>query len=604
MIATIDFSSLVISLCAVLLLWVASLRNGFLKRHLLVLTLLIFDYGLYFLLMYLKWSQFVIHLEYFENIIGVLIPLTWIFLFYSFIQKAIQGELKKSEANLQITIESLGDGVISTDKNGKIIQCNPVAQNLIGRNLSEVSGKPLDEVFVLKDFNTSEPVTVPISDVIKNGKKLFLKEKILVSKDGSEYIINDSLAPIINRDAEVTGVVIVFRDVTMESKIQEQLLHSRKMDAVGQLAAGVAHDFNNMLTGILGSAEVLKIRQKGSENQHLIDNIIDAAKRSADLTDRLLGFSRKKARENVEIDVHQVIDKCIAILTRTINKKIVIKNECYSIRSHVWGDPSEIENIFLNLGINSADAMLSGGILSFITEEIELTEETVQNYPFGVSPGAYISIKVVDTGTGIPPQFLEKIFEPFFTTKDEGKGTGLGLAAVYSGTRANNGTVTVHSKPGVGTEFQLFFPIFGTESWDPYVDGNRTRIVYGEGRILLIDDEDVVRAATIELLSEIGYKVVAISDPQIGLQIFQERADYFDMVIIDMIMPDMSGRDLFHSLKKISPSIPVVLISGYHKSEDLQIITENGLHGYLSKPYDLQNLSQFVADVLGRSKKS
>jgi signal transduction histidine kinase len=291
---------------------------------------------------------------------------------------------------------------------------------------------------------------------------------------------------------------VMLTDITDERRLQEQLHQSQKMDTVGHLAGGIAHDFNNMLTGILGSAEVIKKSAEESGNDEIreyIDIVIDAAGRAAELTSKLLAFSRRGKAISTTIDVHDSIRSAIMLLKRSIDKKIEIVDNLTAERHSIVGDPSLIQNAFLNIALNANDAMPDGGKMVFASAVVHLDDEFIRKYP-SVSRGDYIEIQISDTGTGIAKDILPRIFDPFFTTKPVGKGTGLGLSAVYGAVTMHKGTIAVYSEEGVGTVFKIYLPledrIAGT------ADDESREIKYGKGRILVIDDESIIRNAASE----------------------------------------------------------------------------------------------------------
>ena len=311
------------------------------------------------------------------------------------------------------------------------------------------------------DAKTENIIKDPINTFLLTKKKNWIsKEMILLTHNGSEIRISTSFAQIMYLSGETGGVVLVFRDITEELHMEEQLAHNRKMDAIGQLAGGVAHDFNNMLSGIIGAVHLLKIpdRNLDSKSMKYVNMIQDASERAADLTSKLLAFGRKGKTTTSPIDINIVIDNTISLFERTFDKKISFTIEKEAINHFITGDKSAIQNIFVNIGINSSHAMPDGGKIIIKTRNVELNEEYCDSSPFELNKGEYIEIKFIDTGSGIPKKILKNIFEPFFTTKKEGKGTGLGLAAVHGTIQEHFGEINVFSEVGKGTEFQVLLP--------------------------------------------------------------------------------------------------------------------------------------------------
>jgi len=333
--------------------------------------------------------------------------------------KVTISELQASREDLEITLNSIGDAVIVTTATGGITTMNPIAEQLTGWSKAEAQGKNIDEVFIVVSKKTREPILNTVERVIAKNEIVTLDENtLLVSKDGSEYQISDSGAPILNDTQAIVGVVIVFRDITEKKLLEEKLFQSQKMEAVGELAGGVAHDFNNMLSGILGSAELLKDAVSDDQSElDLVNLIITASSRAAELTGKLLAFSRKGTVEFDSVDLHTAIREAISLLKHTIDKKIDIMVNFRARRSTIEGDLSLLQNMLLNLGVNASHAMKNGGKLSFVTKDVHLSTRFCIENKYDIESGDYLKLDVEDSGDGIDPEFIDHIFEPFFTTK-------------------------------------------------------------------------------------------------------------------------------------------------------------------------------------------
>ena len=515
-------------------------------------------------------------------------------------QSAIQqtiASLRSSEENLRTTLDSIGDAVIATDAQGLIVRMNPVAEDLTGWPSVQAIGRPLPEVFHIIHYRTRELLPCPAQQVLGLQERIELPaDTVLIARSGKEYQIADSAAPIRRENQQLSGVVLVFRDITQEMILQEQLLQSRKMDTIGQLAGGVAHDFNNMLGGILGAAELLKRRLSPDEkNQKYVGMIVDAAQRAADLTSKLLTFARKQHISSTPVDVHLALNKAFELLQNTVDRRIRIHIALNAPHSMVAGDLSQLQNAFLNLGLNAAQAMPAGGDLHFSTQIQQLDTEYCARSSFELQPGLFLEIEIRDSGQGILPENLERIFEPFFTTKEQGKGTGLGLAAVFGTVQMHHGAITAYSEPGHGSVFHLLLPLS---------DAPHTAVIAppallcGSGRILVIDDEHVMRATAEAILVDLGYTVVLAENGRIGLEYYRRHHSEIDLVLLDMIMPEMNGRDCFLGMKAINPKVKVILSSGFSRSEELTDMRIQGLCGFIQKPYRSITLSRVVAGAL------
>ncbi len=513
--------------------------------------------------------------------------------------RAAEQEADRSREDLRITLESIGDGVIATDRVGLVVRMNPVAEQLTGWPIAEARGRPLTEVFRIVEAHTGRPAELPVARVIATGKVVGLaNHTVLISRNNTRYHIADSGAPIRDAQDEVVGVVLVFRDVTREYSLQQQLVHSQKLDAIGRLAGGVAHDFNNVITVIISAAEMLGRKARDAETLSFQRMILESARRAGGLVDKLLSFARRQPASSTKVDLHRVLEETVGMLQSTIDRRVAIDYLPCSGPAIVVGDPSQLQSVFLNLGINAWHAMEEAGRITIETELVELEEAAVEGSPFALTAGAYVRVSVRDTGVGIPPEHLAKVFDPFFTTKDAGSGTGLGLAAAYGTIQQHRGSITVESEPGKGTVFQIHLPLTHEELGAHHGVANIRR---GSGRILVVDDEDSIRATARLILLDLGYEVELAADGEEAVALVSRDPQRFDLVLLDMIMPNMNGRECFHALRSIRPDVAVILTSGFTREGDLAQLKAAGLRGFVRKPYVTATLSEAVhTALLGR----
>lgn len=512
------------------------------------------------------------------------------------IQETIEA-LRSSEENLKITLNSIGDAVIATDDNSRVIRMNPVAEKLTGWTASEAIGRPLADIFRIVRRESREVLENPAGKILADGIVTGLSDDtVLIARNGSEHQIAESGAPIRNADGEMVGVVLVFRDVTKEMALQEQLLQSRKMETIGQLAGGIAHDFNNMLGGIIGAAELLKKRlPHDPKTSKFLGMIMDSAERAADLTKKLLAFSRKQHIGSTPVDVHSALRNTLSLLENTIDRRIRIHTDLTAETSMVVGDPAQLQGAFLNICINAAQAMSEGGDLSIFTQVTELDKAYCEASRFNLQPGLFLEVAIRDNGCGIPPENLERIFEPFFTTKEQGRGTGLGLASVFGTVQTHNGAVTAYSEVGRGSSFSVLLPLSDAQ---PVPVDSTAQVKSGRGTILIVDDEGVMRATAAAILEDLGYQVLLAENGRHGIEVFRNQYKAVDLVLLDMIMPEMNGRDCFVEMKKIDPGARIVLSSGFTQNDDLTELRAAGLAGFIRKPYRSTTLSRTIAAVL------
>ncbi|MGB9081646.1 MAG: response regulator [Desulfuromonadaceae bacterium] len=391
----------------------------------------------------------------------------------------------------------------------------------------------------------------------------------------------------------------VLMDVTDQKRAEDELRQAQKMDVVGQLAGGVAHDFNNMLTAIIGSAEMMERHVKDNPAQaKLLKAIQEAAGRSAALTGQLLAFSRKGGTMAVHIWINKAVQSAIGLLERTIDKNIRLETRLTATNDLIIGDPAQLQNALLNLGINARDAMPDGGTITYATDTVFLDAAYCGSHKFQLQPGYYVEISVSDTGTGIKKEIIEQIFEPFFTTKGIGKGTGLGLAAVYGTVKEHQGSVSVCSEPGVGTVFKLYFPLAAEQNSGVIAKDTFLR---GSGGILLVDDELLIREMGQALLEEHGYQVFLAADGEEALEVYERERDHISLVILDVVMPVMGGKETLRRLTAAYPDIKVLISSGFRQDETNDSFIALGARGFIQKPYHPEELFKALDDAMRNS---
>jgi PAS domain S-box-containing protein len=392
------------------------------------------------------------------------------------------------------------------------------------------------------------------------------------------------------------SVLSAVMDITEQKRLQAQLQQAQKMDVIGQLAGGIAHDFNNMLAGIMAAGELLQRRLAGdAKNLKLAVTIVDAATRSAELTRDLLTFSRKGRITSNPVHLNETIAAVVALLERTIDKQIQIRTRLGAHDPIILGDATQMQNALLNLGVNARDAMPQGGTLTISTSEVVLQGSVSQPSDASLAAGTYLQITVSDTGIGMTPQVMEHIFEPFFSTKETGKGTGLGLATVYGTVRNLEGKITVQSEPGLGSNFTLYLPLaVGTSN----VQLKRAEVLVGSGGILLVDDEEILRDVGRYILEDLGYTVYLAENGEAALEVYALHRAEISLVMLDMIMPKMGGKETCQRLHQLDPGIKVLFCSGFHREGTEAELRELGGSGFIQKPYSHSDLSCAVADAL------
>lgn len=502
-------------------------------------------------------------------------------------------KIHKDEKDLATTLNSITDALISIDNDGVITRFNPVASKLTGWSEDEAVGERLSTILKLK-IREEQSLSQDVLQEIQSGKnQLSIRTDLINFEDESSRTVDITSALLLDDFNKQYGVVVVIRDMTVQLKIEEELKQRRKMESLGQLSGGVAHDFNNMLGGIIGFSELLSdLVEENSEEAEYVRYILEAANSAADLTAKLLAFSRKGKMVSTPFSLHKTCETALSLLSRTINKNIQIQSELEAEWQSVTGDPSQIQNAILNLCINAKDAMPEGGELLIRTENVDLFEFN----SYGLSSGKYLKLLVSDTGTGIPDDLLHKIFEPFFTTKDTGKGTGLGLAAVYGAVKNHSGEITIDSEVGVGTTFTVLLPV--VDMVTEIENGERPVLEKSiNKRVLVVDDEKILRVMLDKIVSDMGGEVTQAADGVEAVALFREKHDEIDLVILDMVMPHMNGDACFYKLREIDDTIPIVVSSGFDKNTSISELLDAGAKAYLHKPFNVREITELLQDL-------
>ena len=507
-------------------------------------------------------------------------------------QKRFESELEQAKAGLSALVESTVDLIWSVDLEHRLLNFN---SSLADHFLKNYGTRP-------RLGGTSRDWLPP--DRADRWGPLY-DRALAEGPYQVEYALSDGRTlelafNLIRRDGDPVGISVFGKDITSRRKAEEALHHTQKLEALGQLAGGVAHDFNNLLAAILGAADLLadpEGRLEAPRRQALLGMITTSARRAGDLTSKLLSFSRKRRRDAAAVDLGAVLRDAVEILGRTLDKAITVVLDDQALDTRVDGDDSMLESVFMNLGINASHAMPGGGVLAFQVRNVDLSEAFCAASPFALSPGRFVAIEVRDTGCGMTRAVQSRIFEPFFTTKPQGKGTGLGLSAAYGAILDHHGAIEVESAVGAGTTFRILLPAASTQ---PAALEEEASAVAGTGSILVIDDEEMLREILRSMLEDLGYQVRTASDGQEGLALFKAHHGELGLVILDMIMPVMGGRQAFELMREWDGSVPIVLSSGYSRGEDLEALQAMGLDQFIQKPFSMADLSRVVAATIRR----
>ena len=549
-------------------------------------------------------------------------------------------ELNKEKERFRVLVEELPLGISLIRKDGHYEYINPKFTELFGYTLEDV---PNGKEWFKKAYPDRKQRHKAVSvwfQLVKDTKhgEYFQRELNVTCKDGSEKTIFFRMM-----NMEAGQALVLYEDITKTKRLEEQFQHSQKMEAIGTLAGGIAHDFNNLLMGIQGRASLMMIDTDSAHPYfEPLKGIEEYVKSAADLTKQLLGFARAGKYEVKPIDLSDIIKKSSMMFART-KKEITIHGKYQKDIWIVEADQGQIEQVLLNLYVNSWQAMPNGGEIYLETENVVINEDYSKTYR--IEPGRYVKISITDTGIGMDEATKKRIFEPFFTTNEMGRGTGLGLASVYGIIKNHGGFINVYSEKGKGSTFNIYLPAMESEvggrrsevggqgsdvggqmlevqssqSSKHVVNGLpavqsinnhelsiinpkrseiREGIKHGHETILLVDDENMIIDVGKQILEMMGYKVLTAKSGKEATEIYKQNMDKIDMVILDMIMPDIGGSEVYDRLKKINPEIKVLLSSGYSINGLATEILNRGCNGFIQKPFSIKKLSHKLREVL------
>jgi PAS domain S-box-containing protein len=501
------------------------------------------------------------------------------------IHQQAQDALKRASEFNEAILNAMFDSMAIIDVHDFSIQrVNRTFLDYLGLEEEDVLGRPCYEVTHRRTSPCMEPDgPCPLIRTLKTGRTQVF-EHIHYKKDGTPTHHEVGTSPIRDETGAIVQVLHVARDVSERKKLEEQLLQAQKMDAVGRLSGGMAHDFNNLLTAIIGYSElaIMGLAEDAPLREHF-DVIYAAGSKAAVLTRQLLAYSRKQLLEIKVINLNTVVENTAKLLRSILREDMELIIHTRSSIGNIMADPTQTEHILMNLAVNAKDAMPSGGTLTIETAPRELDAEYAAKHS-GVIPGSYVQLTVTDTGEGMSPEVQEHIFEPFFTTKRAGEGTGLGLATVHGIVKQHKGNISVNSEPGRGTTFNIYLPVVSKRVIEESLPQKREPLPRGTETILAVDDDPGIRRLVAAALQPLGYTVIEAVSGADGLQIAEAHAGAIDLLLTDVIMPGMSGRQLAETLAPIRPEMKVVYMSGYtddviaHKG-----ILLPGIH-FISKP--------------------
>jgi two-component system cell cycle sensor histidine kinase/response regulator CckA len=506
--------------------------------------------------------------------------------------------LRESEEKYRTILESIEEGYFETDLEGNLTFFNNPFCKILGYSRDQLMG-----------MNTRQYTTPETAERMDRMAERIRENRVpenatdydVIRPEGDKVMLELSFSLRKDPERQPIGFRGVLRDISERKKTEEekhkletQLQQAQKMESIGTLAGGIAHDFNNILMGIQGNASLMLLKISSEHpNYEKIKNIEQYVQNGTALTKQLLGFARRGKYLVKATDLNEIIDKSSSLFART-RKEIQVHTNLFEAIWSAEVDRGQIEQVLLNLYVNAWQAMPGGGDLYLNTENIILDGSYVK--PYKVEPGRYVKISITDTGVGIDKETLERIFEPFFTTKEMGRGTGLGLASVYGIIKSHGGYINAYSELNQGTTFTIYLPASDKEAMED--EAVSAAIIKGTGTILLIDDEKMILDVGRELLEELGYSVLPVMSGQEAIDVFAVNQNKVDLIIMDMIMPGMSGSETFDHLKEIKPDAKILLSSGYSIDGQATKILRRGCDGFIQKPFNMNQLAEKIQRIL------
>ncbi len=518
-------------------------------------------------------------------------------------------EISQSKERFHVIFNQTFQLIVLLDKDGNLLEANQTGLSFIGATENIYSGMPFWET---PWWTYSKEQQEHLKNVINKVKKgEFIRFEAYYPLENGKAYVDFSVKPLFDKSGNVIQMIAEGRDITDRKIAEAQLSQAQKMEMVGTLAGGLAHDFNNLLAGILGSVSIIKMKRKlkkefsAKEFDNYIEIIENSGDRAANLVQQLLSMSRKQELVFTKMDLNYSIKNIIKIIKGSLDKSVSFNFE-FGEPAIVKADPVQMEQVFLNLCVNAAHSMTImrprnqkwGGKVFIQIDKYRPNEKFLSEHKEFID-GDYVRISIKDQGVGIDEKYIEKIFNPFFTTKEKGKGTGLGLAMVYSIIKQHSGYIYVNSQKGIGSEFQIYLPAVKEKAEIIEVGENEDfELTKGEGLILIVDDEEILRITVKSILEEVGYSTIMAVNGKEAIQIYEERKNEISLVLLDMVMPIMSGKDTFIELRRINPNCKIILSSGFKKDERVQAIINLGVNAFLQKPYGFKDLVNLVQKVL------
>ncbi|MBW4644397.1 MAG: response regulator [Goleter apudmare HA4340-LM2] len=504
---------------------------------------------------------------------------------YAIERKQTEQKIREQAALLDVAT----DAIFVHALDDQILFWNKAAESLYGWKQEEAIGKKTQNLLQEKNLSLLQEA---LNNLMKNGS--WEGELHQRTKSNQEIIVESRWTLVPEFDKTAPSILVVNTDITQKKQLEAQFLRAQRLESIGTLASGIAHDLNNVLAPILMTAQLLESQTLDERSRRLLPILISNAKRGASLVKQVLSFTRGLEGERTLLQLKHLIIEIQQIIKETFPKSIELNTQ---IQQHLWnvcGDPTQLHQVLMNLCVNARDAMPNGGVLKIHTENF-LIDENYASMNLDAKVGAYVVITVTDTGTGIKPEILDRIFEPFFTTKEFGKGTGLGLSTVLGIVKSHGGFIKVSSQERKGSQFKIFLP---AQEAQEILEESNLALPTGNGElILVVDDEAAIRDITKASLESYNYKAITACDGIEAIALYAEHRNEISLVLTDMVMPSMDGITTIRTLQKINPDVKIIAVSGLTSSDKVNVAYEIGIKAFLSKPFTANQLLQTISNV-------
>jgi PAS domain S-box-containing protein len=516
-------------------------------------------------------------------------PFQYVAIRYEVTERKLGEERIRQQASL---LDKAQDAIFVCDLNFQVLYWNKGAERIYGWSSDDAFGRSITEL-----VGGGDPEHVAQAKAALEHSDEFKSEPRHVTRTGEKLIVESRWTLVRNEKGEPDYYFVTNTDITEQKRTEEQLFRAQRMESIGTLAGGIAHDLNNILSPIMMAVDMLQLNGADADGKRWLGMIKESAERGADLVRQVLTFARGMTGEHVPVQLRHVVKDLVRVLSETLPKSINVKYDIDQDLSTILGDPTQIHQVLMNVCINARDAMPSGGTLTIEAANVKI-DENYARMNIEAEPGHYVLVTITDTGVGMSPEIAGRIFDPFFTTKDMGKGTGLGLATSMTIVKSHHGFINVYSEPSKGTRFSIYLPSAEVEH-ERSTEPEKEAIPHGNGElILIVDDEENIRNVADATLSKFGYRTVTAVDGTDALAVYSQRKDEIAVVLTDMAMPYMDGHALIRALKKMDPAIKTIAMSGLIREETTAELKNLKVNAFLTKPYSAELLLTTIADVI------